>query len=197
MTHDDPITRPDPHALRFRLYERALHPEWLTLFAVRRIRYAGHTISAGILAGGHMFQWHRDSVAFTEVLAAQTDLPTAGLRLDHAVTDGRGAKVVQPDGLRFETTSQVEKLTPAVFRQVHGELAHDGCRSGLVFHFPNHGRIGLGPLGYLTVEPVPAGLVFCAFHTFPELFTIVKTQSLIDFAAAPAPMLQDRSRRSE
>lgn len=187
MPLDDSLWRPSANALRFRLYDRALHPEWLTMFALRRVRYAGHTIAAGILAGGHIFQWHRDNTVLTEVVSAEMDLPPAGLVLDREATHGCRAKVKRPDGLRYEIGSQIEHLSPEVFRQVHAELAHDGCRGGLVFHFPNHGRVGLGPIGFLTVQTVPSGLVFCSFHTFPDELAVVKTQSLIDFSEATVP----------
>ena len=194
MSFDDSLQRPRPNQLRYRLYGRALHPEWLTLFAWRRVRYAGHTVSVGILAGGHVLQWHRDDTILTEVLSAETDLPAGGLLLDHAVVHGRRAKARRRDEVRFETESQVEFLAPDIFRQVHGELVHDGASSGLVFHFPNHGRVGLGPLGFLTVHTVPAGLVCCAFHTFPDQFAVVKTQSLIDFASVEAHAPTDETR---
>lgn len=181
-----------PDGLRFRLYERALHPEWLTVSARRRVRYAGHTISAGILSGGHVFQWHRGDTVLTEVLAPEADLPSSGLLLHHAAEHGRRAKWKLSDGLRFDTSCSIERLSPDEYRIVHAELIHDGARAGLVYHFPNHGRVGMGPLGYLTVEAVPAGLVFSAFHTFPDRFAVVKTITLIDFAQAPVP-----ARRSE
>ena len=82
--------------------------------------------------------------------------------------------------LRVEVGLQLEVLPPDVFLHVHEELAADGARSGLIFHFRPQHRLGLTPLGYVTVTPVRTGLSIAAFHTFPDEFAVVKTQSLIE-----------------
>jgi hypothetical protein len=67
-----------------------------------------------------------------------------------------------------------------VFLHVHEELAADGARRGLLFHFRPQHRLGLTPLGFVTVDAIPTGLSIAAFHTFPDEFAVVKTQSLIE-----------------
>ena len=82
--------------------------------------------------------------------------------------------------VRYQVGLQVEVLPPEVFLHVHEELAADGARRGLLFHFRPHHRLGLTPLGFVTAELLPTGLAVAAFHTFPDEFAIVKTQSLIE-----------------
>ena len=56
----------------------------------------------------------------------------------------------------------------------------DGERNGLVYHCKQNNRVGLSPLGVVIVEALPRCLSVTAFHTFPDEFTVLKTQSLIE-----------------
>jgi hypothetical protein len=49
-----------------------------------------------------------------------------------------------------------------------------------VTHFRPHHRLGLSALGVVIVESLPRCLSVSAFHTFPDEFAVVKTQSLIE-----------------
>ena len=80
-------------------------------------------------------------------------------------------------------SSQVEILPPEQFLHVHEELVADGARKGMLFHFRPENRFGLSPLGVVIVEALPACLSVSAFHTFPDEFAIIKTQSLIERTA--------------
>ena len=80
----------------------------------------------------------------------------------------------------YQVSSHLEVLPPEQFVHVHEELLADGLRKGLVSHFRPHNRLGLSPLGIVIVEALPRCLSVAAFHTFPDEFAIVKTQSLIE-----------------
>jgi hypothetical protein len=79
-------------------------------------------------------------------------------------------------------SSQLEVLPPEQFAHVHEELALEGARKGMVFHCKAGNRLGLSPLGVVIVTAVPSGLSAAAFHTFPDEFSLIKTQSLIEWA---------------
>jgi hypothetical protein len=83
-------------------------------------------------------------------------------------------------GLRYHVSSQVEELPPELFLQMHEELVNDGSRKGMLFHFRPENRFVVSPLGVVIVEALPKCLSASAFHTFPEEYTIVKTQSLLE-----------------
>ena len=76
--------------------------------------------------------------------------------------------------------SQIEVLLPEQFAHLHAELVADGERKGLVYHCKTGNRIGLSPLGVVIVESLPRCLSVTAFHTFPDEFAVLKTQSLIE-----------------
>ncbi|MGL6097830.1 MAG: DUF2617 family protein, partial [Fimbriiglobus sp.] len=92
-----------------------------------------------------------------------------------------------PGVVRYQVSLQVEILAPEVFLAVHDDLVAGGRRQGFLFHFRPHHRLGLMPLGLVTAEALPGGLSVSAFHTFPDEFAVLKTQSLIEPVTAPPP----------
>ncbi|MFO0849804.1 MAG: DUF2617 family protein [Gemmataceae bacterium] len=175
------IVRPPVAGLEFRAYDRPLHPELFDTLAVRRVARSGSVLTVRVTPTGHVLEWAADGRCVTEVTAAgDMLLPDAGLRLKHRI-DGerRGGFPFGPAG-RYQVGVSAEVLPPEVFAHVHAELASDGARRGLLFHFRPHHRLGLTPLGFVAVEAIPTGLAVAAFHTFPDEFAVVKTQSLIE-----------------
>jgi hypothetical protein len=75
---------------------------------------------------------------------------------------------------------QVEVLPPEIFLHVHDEILVDGGKRGLLHNFRPNIRLALAPLGFVTVEARAGCLFLSSFHTFPDEFTVVKTQSLIE-----------------
>ncbi|OWK43912.1 DUF2617 family protein [Fimbriiglobus ruber] len=179
MNH--PIIRPRVADLEFRVYDRPLHPELFETLALRRVRRDGYSLAVRMIPTGHVLEWAKGDAYLAE-MTTTTDqpLPAHGRRLAHPFRgEKRGRYEVAP-GVRYQMNLQVEVLAPEVFLHVHEELIADGAKRGLLFHFRPHYRLGLSPIGYVTVEPVPSGLCVAAFHTFPDEFAVVKTQSLIE-----------------
>ncbi|MFM7148469.1 MAG: DUF2617 family protein, partial [Gemmataceae bacterium] len=82
---------------------------------------------------------------------------------------------------RYEASFQVEQLSPETFLQVHQEILADGSKRGLLYQFSPSNRLALSPLGFVQADFRPGNLFLSSFHTFPDEFTVVKTQSLIEF----------------
>jgi hypothetical protein len=176
-----PFVRPRVADLVFRVYDRPLHPELFDALAVRRVCRDGSALTVRITPTGHQLEWSRDGAFLTEVTAAaDLDLPDGGRKLAHKFRgEQRGRCQVGP-GVRYQVSLSAEVLAPEAFLHVHEELAADGARRGLLFHFRPHHRLGLTPLGLVTAEAVRGGLSVASFHTFPDEFSVVKTQSLIE-----------------
>ena len=173
------ILRPKVADLEFRLYDRPLHPELFDTLALRRVSRDGSVLTVRVTPTGHVLGWARHEACLTELITtADLDLP--GCRLTYPFAAERRGRCRVAPGVRYEVGLQLEVLPPDVFLHVHEELAADGARSGLIFHFRPQHRLGLTPLGYVTATPVRTGLSIAAFHTFPDEFAIVKTQSLIE-----------------
>jgi len=175
-----PIVRPRVSDLAFHVYNRPLHPELFETLAVRRLRRHNTTLTVRVTPTGHVLEWVREETILTEVMTAPDALlPEAGQLFAHPFRAAQRGKWAA-SGLRYEFATSAEVLPPEVYVHVHEELATDGARRGLLFHFRPQHRLGLTPLGFVTVETVPLGLSIAAFHTFPDEFTVLKTQSLFE-----------------
>ena len=81
----------------------------------------------------------------------------------------------------FEQVSfQLEPVDPEIFWMFQQELSHDGERKGMLYNFEASGRMALGALSYINVESRNRSLRVQAFHTFPDDYAIVKSQSLFE-----------------
>ncbi len=177
-----PFVRPRVAELVFRLYDRPLHPELFEVLACRTVKRDGYALSARLTRTGHVLGWTDGRVTLEEVTATpDMDLPECGRRLGHRFEGSQSGRA-EVGCVRYQISSQLEVLPPEQFIHIHEELAIDGERKGLVFHCRSGNRLGLSPLGVLIVTAVPAGLSVTAFHTFPDEFALIKTQSLIEWA---------------
>jgi hypothetical protein len=173
--------RPRVADLVFRVYDRPLHPELVEAVAVRRVCHDGSTLTVRITATGHQLEWSQGPTFLTELTACEDlPLPEAGRKLTHRFRGEQRGRCQLGPGVRYQVSLSAEVLAPEVFLHVHEDLATDGARRGLLFHFRPHHRLGLTPLGLVTAEAVRGGISIASFHTFPDEFTILKTQSLIE-----------------
>jgi hypothetical protein len=175
-----PFVRPRVADVVFRLYDRPLHPELFDAVAVRTVMRDGRRLTVRLTRTGHTLGWTDGTVHLEEVTAtADQELPEAGVRLAHRFDGGcRGRWALA--GVNYQTLAHVEVLDPEQFVHLHAELAVDGERKGLVYHCKHGNRVGLSPLGVVIVEALPQCLSVTAFHTFPDEFAVLKTQSLIE-----------------
>ncbi len=176
-----PFVRPRVADIVFRLYDRPLHPELFDVLLCRTVKRDGYTLSARLTRTGHVLGWTDGRIHLEEVTAtAEMELPETGRRMAHHFEGSRGGRV-ELGSVRYQVSSQLEVLAPEQFLHVHEELAIDGARKGLVFHCRSSNRLGLSPLGVVILTTVPSGLNATAFHTFPDEFALIKTQSLIEW----------------
>jgi hypothetical protein len=176
-----PFVRPRVADLLFRLYDRPLHPELFDVVAAKTVARDGWRLTVRLTRTGHTLGWSCDGVHLEEVTAAaDQELPDAGRRIAHRFGGEQRGRCELPGGYRYQVASQVEVLEPEQFVHLHAELAADGTRKGLIFHCTEGNRIGLSPLGVVIVEALPRCLSVTAFHTFPDEFAVIKTQSLIE-----------------
>lgn len=180
MNHS-PIIRPKLADLQLKVYDRWLHPEFFNTLTSRKISRDGYTLTVRVTPTGHVIEWNSRGEWIVEATTTPDQgLPEEGRRLNHRFHGEQRGQIVTKNGMRYQVSLQSEVLPPELFVQLHEELAEDGARRGLLFHFRPHNRLGLTPLGLITAENLPDGLSLTTFHTFPDEFAIVKTQSLIE-----------------
>jgi hypothetical protein len=175
--------RPGVAELFFRLYDRPLHPEFFDICASRRITHEHYTLAVSLTPTGHVFEWGDGQNHCVEVIATdQNNLPDYGRRMTHRFGRDRYGRCKIGPTAKYQMSLQTETVEPGLIELLHHELVHQGMKGGVLIHFRPHHRIGLTPLGLVTVDRVPGGIAIAAFHTFPRENTVIKTQSLVEFS---------------
>lgn len=176
-----PIVRPQVDQLQFRLYDRALHPELFEIQAQRQVTHNGQRLTVRMTSMGHVLEWTDTTTTLSEVIATNDQLlPTLGRQLAYRFQGESQGRWTHPEGIQYSVAMQLERMTPEVFAHEHDELLADGHKRGLLVHYRHKSRIGLNPLGFVSIEVLAMGLNITTFHTFPDEFAFVKTQSLIE-----------------
>ena len=67
-----------------------------------------------------------------------------------------------------------------MYRTFQQELAGERAHQGMLHRFDCSGRMALGALSYITLLARNRTLLVQAFHTFPDDYAIVKSQSLFE-----------------
>jgi hypothetical protein len=173
--------RPRVADLVFQLYGRPLHPEFFDIVAARKIQRENYELIVRITRTGHVISWENPHVYLTEVTAAADQpLPEKRRLLHYRMRGEHTGSLACAHGIHYEMSFQVEVLPPEIFFHVHDEILADGGQRGLMHNFqPNH-RLSLAPLGLINAEARPGCLILTTFHTFPDEYTVVKSQSLIE-----------------
>lgn len=171
--------RPKVAELVFQVYGRPLHPELFDVFQTETFRRNEYRVKIDITSAGHVITWNYAGLTLTEVAASsQHPLPTRR-RLINCPMRGHRTDAVECAGkVRYETSFQLELVEPEVFWAFQAELARDGCQQGMLQQFRAGDRISLGALSYINAEARSGQFLVQAFHTFPDDYAIVKTQSL-------------------
>ena len=171
--------RPKVAELAFQLYGRALHPELFQVFRTRTIERGGYSASVDITSAGHVVTWRYDGLTLTEVAAsAQHPLPQKRRLLSYRLRGERSDSIRCRGGVQYELSFQLEVVDPGIFWTFQEELAKDGERQGLLHTFDSSGRMSLGAMSYINVETRDRTMLVQAFHTFPDDYALVKSQSL-------------------
>jgi hypothetical protein len=165
--------------LVFQLYGRPLHPELFEVYQSRTIHRGNYEAKIDITSAGHVVTWRYGGMTLTEVAAsAQHPLPEKRRLLSYSLKGQRSDRVECRGGIRYEVSFQLEPVEPEVFWTFQQELAQDGLRQGMLQKFDASGRMALGALSYINVEMRTRKLFVQAFHTFPDDYAIVKSQSV-------------------
>jgi hypothetical protein len=173
--------RPKVAELVFQLYGRPLHPELFEVYNSRTVRRGAYEAKIDITSAGHVVTWHYQGLTLTEVAtSAQHPLPQKRRLLSARLRGLRNDRVECRGGASYQVSFQLEPVEPEVFWTFQQELALDGQRQGMLHKFDSSGRMALGALSYINVETRNRCLLVQAFHTFPDDYAIVKSQSLFE-----------------
>ncbi len=171
--------RPKVAELVFQLYGRPLHPELFEVYHTRSVKRELYEAKIDITSAGHVVTWRHGGLTLTEVAAsAQHPLPEKRRLLSYGLKGQRSDRVECRGGICYQVSFQLEPVDPEVFWTFQQELAEDGLRQGMLHRFDASGRMALGALSYINIESRSRKLLIQAFHTFPDDYAIVKSQSI-------------------
>ncbi len=173
--------RPRVAELAFQVFGRALHPELFDVYKTREIERGGYTAKIQITSAGHLITWRYQGITLTEVAAsAQHPLPQKRRLMNYKLKGERHDRLECRGGIRYQVSLQLEPVAPEIFWMFQEELSSEGERKGLLHTFDSSGRMALGALSYIHVESRNRILFVQAFHTFPDDYAIVKSQSTFE-----------------
>jgi hypothetical protein len=171
--------RPKIAELVFQLYGRPLHPELFEICSSQQIARGDYEAKIQVTTTGHLVTWRHAGLTLTEVTtAAHHPLPERRRLMSYRLKGNRSDRVQCRGGIEYQTSFQLEPVDPEVFWTFQEELCRDGQKNGLLHRFNSNGRLSLGALSYIHAESRARTLLVQAFHTFPEDYAIVKSQSL-------------------
>jgi hypothetical protein len=132
-----------------------------------------------ITNAGHVVTWQYDGLTLTEVAAsAQHPLPQRRRLISHRLKDSCSDDLECRGGITYHVDFSLEPVARETFWHYQKELTQVGAREGLLHCFEPSGRFGLGAMSYINVESRDRSLRVQAFHTFPDDYAIVKSQSV-------------------
>lgn len=173
--------RPKIAELAFQVYGRTLHPELFEIFKTQTIHRGPYEATVSITSAGHLVTWRYQGLVLTEVAAsAQHPLPQKRRLLSYRLKGERNDHIDCRGGARYQMSFQLETVEPQVFWTFQEELTVDGLQHGILHRFDSSGRMALGALSYINVESRNRSFRVQAFHTFPDDYAIVKSQSLFE-----------------
>ncbi len=171
--------------LKFRVFDRALHPDWFATRAFRRVAREDWVADIRAVDGGHSIIWRSGAIQLTEWLAnAESLLPEHGQRFDAPVHRERSTRLQPGGGVDYQTCFEVERLDREVFAHLAEELRLDNAKGDVVHQFPTTNRLSASPMTRIHIDPHVRGLSVHTFHTFPDELSIVRTQSLFEVQTA-------------
>lgn len=171
--------RPKVAELTFQLYGRPLHPELFQVYETCTIERGEYTAKIDITSAGHVVTWRYAGLTLAEVAtSARHPLPKMRRLLAYGLKGHRTDCVKCRGGVSYQMSFELEPTEPEVFWTFQQELTNEGQRRGMLHHFDSSGRLALGALSYLNLEARSRSLLIQAFHTFPEDYAVVKSQSL-------------------
>ena len=171
--------RPKVAELVFQLYGRPLHPELFEVYRSRAVKRELYEAKIEITSAGHVVTWRYGGLTLTEVAAsARHPLPEKRRLLSYGLKGQRSDCVECRGGVCYRVNFQLEPVEPSVFWTFQQELAQIGMRQGMLHRFDASGRMAPAALSYINIESRSRRLLVQAFHTFPDDYAIVKSQSI-------------------
>lgn len=165
------------------MFDRPVHPELIESLATQSFERDGYKLRLHLTAAGHLLEWRWNDLTLVEVLTEQSHpLPEGRQMFAHRVGGERNECFWPRECVSYHTCFQAEKLPPEVFYHFHDELRSDGEKDGVLHVLAPQDRLGLSPISFVDLQARAGSLIVHVYHTFPDEYTVVKSQTLIEIS---------------
>lgn len=172
--------RPKISELDFRVFGRPLHPELFETFATRSIVREAYQLRVDITNAGHLLTWQRDGLTICEVAASHHQpLPEHRLLYHQPVGSPSSHHLSFQKQIDYSFRFQLEPADPFLFASIQSELLKSSPCEGMVFQFQSSGRMALGAISYVNIQSRMNRVHIRAFHTFPDAYVVMKSESVL------------------
>ena len=176
--------RPAITDLTFQVHDWPFHPELIDNLLVHSFEREGYRLRLHLTPDGHMVDWRFGKIWLVEILTEQTRMLPGNRQVFAHRIGGERVEALKPrTGVSYQTCFQVERMTPAIFFRFHDELRQSGEKNGVLHLMHPQDRMGLSPMSFVDLQARKGSVLIHAYHTYPCEYAVVKSQSLIDFAA--------------
>jgi Protein of unknown function DUF2617 len=168
--------RPRVAEMRFQLLERSVHPELFVIHKSHSIQRENYSARFCITADGHFITWQSGEFLLTEIAASASQLVPNSQKLAVPL---RSQSLTNLDcaGCNYSFEFEMERVPAEMFWMIQKQLGDAAKNHELIHVFNSSGRLPIGGLSYIHVESRNRALLVQAIHTYPDDYTLVKTQS--------------------
>ena len=170
--------RPKITDLKFHLFARSIHPELFHACVSREVERANYRLQINITTAGHLITFEHSGMVLTEVSAsAHHPLPKQRLLISEPIEKPVSRSVTFRDVIEYESQFEFEAVNPKTFLAVQQQLDDRPVCEGLLHRFQSSGRLAFGAVSYVNVQSFAAHVKIRCFHTFPDTYAVMKSES--------------------
>jgi hypothetical protein len=174
------FVRPKITEWGLRLFGRSVHPELFEVCGTRKIEREQYTLQVSLTTSGHWWSLRLPQGILTEVCASRHQLlPQGDSLLSQKIEADHHVNCSERPGWSWQSHVQCEIAGPSLFLAIRQQFDHQPEFEGLAHRFETSGRFAIGGVSYVNIQAFRRHLQIRAFHTFPDSFTVIKTNSTI------------------
>ena len=170
--------RPKITDLNFHLFARSIHPELFSACVSREYAREKYSLVINITSAGHLLAFEHNGHVLTEVSTSATHpLPTRRVLLSNRIEQQKTDEAVFRNRIQYRCSYQLDAVHPNTFVTIRKQLDLQSQCEGLVHHFQSNGRLNCGAISYINVQSFQSHVKIRSFHTFPDTYAVMKSES--------------------
>ncbi len=174
---------PSTQIYRMMLYQRALHPELLTIQDRRTITQPDYELEAWLMPGGHAIRFEVAGRCAVELVTDQDlQLPERGLLHTLPCIGEKEYEHNVDDKIRFVAAVQTENLSDNLYSATFNEMYDFGLESEAMMHQWQAHEDALPNLSIVDLQRYRKEIHAQTYHLLGSVGFILRTQSIFEIA---------------